>query len=118
MFGSLLCLTVPFITSCDEDYRPRSVEVTANYSNKLTNPNPNLALTYSGEELIGKSVDFSTVKGEDANITLYNIIPREETLKLTNVPIIGDEEGYSFSGNLTTARNISFKYEGKVTKAN
>ena len=117
LFGSLLCLTVPFITSCDEDYPgPDPVEVTANYSNKLTNPNPNLALTYSGEELIGKSVDFSTVKGEDANITLYNIIPREETLKLTNVPIIGDEEGYSFSGNLTTARNISFKYEGKVTK--
>lgn len=71
LFGSLLCLTVPFITSCDEDYPADPVEVTANYSNKLTNQS-NLALTYSGEELIGKSVDFSTVK--DANITLYNII--------------------------------------------
>lgn len=117
LFGSLLCFTIPFITSCDEDYPgPDPVEVTANYSNKSASANPNLSLTYSGKELIGKSVDFSTVKGEDANITLYNIIPGSETLKLTNVSLTGDAEGYSFSGSMTTTNNTTFKYEGKATK--
>ena len=115
--SSVIC-AISLFTSCNEENYPgpNPVEVTANYSNQLTNGTPNLILTYSGEALIGKSVDFSTVKGEDANITLYNIIPGDETLKLTNVPLVGDEEGYSFSGNSTTARNISFKYEGRVTK--
>ena len=42
------CLTgvSAFLTSCSEDhYGPEPVDVTANYSNKLSNPNPNLILT-------------------------------------------------------------------------
>lgn len=118
LFGSLLCLTVPFITSCDEDYPgPDPVEVTANYSNKFSNPNPNLSLTYSDEIMTGKSVDFSTVKGETANITLYDVIPGEKALQLTSVPLSGDAESYSFSGNGTGKdTDVTFKYEGRVSK--
>lgn len=118
MFSSLLCLTVPFITSCDEDYPgPDPVEVTANYSNKFSNPNPNLSLTYSDEIMTGKSVDFSTVKGETANITLYDVIPGEKALSLNSIPLTGDEEGYLFSGNGTgTITGSTFTYEGRVTK--
>lgn len=77
LFGSLLCLTVPFITSCDEDYPgPDPVDVTANYSNKFSNPTPNLTLTYNGENMTGKSVDFSTVK-EKLPISLFMISYQE-----------------------------------------
>lgn len=118
LIGSLLCLTVPFITSCDEDYPgPDPVEVTANYSNKFSNPNPNLSLTYNGMKMEGKAADFSTVKGETANITLYDIIPGEKALSLNSIPLTGDAEGYSFSGNGTgTTTGSTFTYEGRVTK--
>ena len=111
------CLTgvSVFLTSCSEDhYGPEPVDVTASYSNKLSNPNPNLNLTYSGETMIGKSVDFSTVIGETANITLYNIIPGDEALKMTNIPISGDKTGYSFTGNATGTLGTSFKYAGRI----
>lgn len=106
------------LTSCSEDYPgPDPVDVTANYSNKFSNPNPNLSLTYSGESIIGKSVDFSTVKGSTANITLYDIIPGEESLKLVSIPLSGDETGYSFSGNGTgNSTEVTFNYEGRVEK--
>lgn len=118
LFGSLLCLTVPFITSCDEDYPgPDPVEVTANYSNKFTNSNPNLFLTYNGESIVGKSIDFSTVKGKTATITLYDILPGEKTLKLSNIPLYGDEESYTFKGNgIANATLSTFDYEGRVVK--
>lgn len=111
------CLTgvSALLTSCDEDhYGPAPVDVTANYSNKLTTTNSNLILTYSGEPLIGKSVDFSTVIGETANITLYNIIPGEEKSKIIDIPLSGDKVGYSFSGNTTGESGTTFKYAGRV----
>ena len=71
------------LTSCSEDYPgPDPVDVTANYSNKFSNPNPTLTLVYNGENMTGKSVDFSTVKGETANLTFYDILPGEKALKL------------------------------------
>lgn len=104
------------LTSCSEDYPgPNPVDVTANYSNKFSNPNSNLSLTYSGENMIGKSVDFSTVKGETANITLYDIIPGEKALRLTSVPLMGDDEGYSFKGEgVGVETEVAFSYEGRV----
>ncbi len=87
------------LTSCSEDYPgPDPVDVTANYSNKFSNPNPTLTLVYNGENMTGKSVDFSTVKGETANLTFYDILPGEKALKLTHIPLTGDAEGYSFQG--------------------
>lgn len=114
----LFVSTIGMLTSCSEDYPgPDPVNVTANYSNKFSNPNPNLTLTYNGENMTGKSVDFSTVKGETANITLYDIIPGEKTLKLTAIPLIGNADSYTFKGNGTcTDTEATFKYEGRVEK--
>lgn len=59
LFISFLTVISAFLTSCDEDhYGPAPVDVTANYSNKISNPNPNLVLTYNGDAMNGKSVDF------------------------------------------------------------
>ena len=78
LFISFLTVISAFLTSCDEDhYGPAPVDVTANYSNKISNPNPNLVLTYNGDAMNGKSVDFSTVTGETAIIALYDILPGE-----------------------------------------
>lgn len=105
------------ITSCSEDYPgPDPVDVTANYSNKHLS-HANLVLNYSGEELFGKSIDFSTVKGKNANITLYDILPGEAVLSLTNVPLSGTSNEYIFSGDAVgTNANIQFHYDGKVEK--
>lgn len=105
------------LTSCSEDYPgPDPVEVTANYSNKYYS-NSNLSLLYSGESITGKSVDFSTVKGETGTITLYDIIPGEKTLSIFNIPLVGDAEGYSFSGSTTgTNTQTTFNYKGRVAK--
>lgn len=114
------CLTgvSVFLTSCSEDhYGPEPVDVTASYSNKLSNPNPNLNLTYSGETMIGKSVDFSTVTGETAIINLYDILPGEKEVKIMSIPLSGDGQGYSFSGNSMGNETLSsFRYEGRVIK--
>lgn len=114
------CLTgvSALLTSCDEDhYGPAPVDVTANYSNKLSNANPNLVLTYNGETMIGKSVDFSTVTGETAIVTLYDILPGEKALKIMSIPLSGDTEGYSFSGSGMGNETLStFNYEGRVVK--
>lgn len=83
---SCLAVASAFLTSCDNDhYGPEPIDVTANYSNKLSNPNPNLILTYNGETMIGKSVDFSTVTGETAIINLYDILPGEKEVKIMSI---------------------------------
>lgn len=112
---SSLIGTAGVMTSCSEDYPgPDPVDVTANYSNKYLGKS-NLALTYEGNELTGKSVDFSTVKGETANVTLYDVLPGEEAVSLTNIPLSGDATGYSFSGNgAGNYTNSTFTYEGRV----
>lgn len=108
---------VGVFTSCSEDYPgPDPVDVTANYSNKFYS-NSNLSLTYSGESITGKSVDFSTVKGETANITLYDIIPGEGTLRLIDIPLTGDNDKYHFQGNgIGGETETTFSYEGQVEK--
>ena len=115
LFISSLIGTAGLMTSCSEDYPgPDPVDVTANYSNKYLSKS-NLTLTYDGDEMTGKAVDFSTVKGETANVTFYNVFPGEETLKLTDIPISGDANGYSFSGNGTgNLTGSTFNYSGRV----
>lgn len=115
---SYLACIAGLMTSCSEDYPgPDPVDVTANYSNKFSNPNPNLSLSYNGEEMTGRSADFSTVKGEKGMLTLYNILPGEKAMKITNIPLMGDADGYSFRGNGTAnITQSTFNYEGRVTK--
>lgn len=91
------------LTSCSEDYPgPDPVDVTANYSNKFSNPNPTLTLVYNGENMTGKSVDFSTVKGETANLTFYDILPGEKALK---------HDSYTFSQEMQ--RDTLFKAKAR-----
>lgn len=106
------------LTSCSEDYPgPDPVDVTANYSNKFSNPNPTLTLAYNGENMTGKSVDFSTVKGETANLTFYDILPGEKALKLTHIPLTGDARGILFSRQRHRYYHPKhLYYEGRVVK--
>ena len=117
LFISFLTVISAFLTSCDEDhYGPAPVDVTANYSNKISNPNPNLVLTYNGDAMNGKSVDFSTVTGETAIITLYDILPGEKAIKITSIPFRRYRR-ILFSGNgMGNETLTTFRYEGRVTK--
>ncbi len=107
-----------FFASCDDDFQgPDPVDVTANYSNYSANDGSYLNLTYNGKTMTGKSVDFSTVKGETADLTLYDIIPGEKAITIRSVPLSGDAEGYSFSGSGTgESTSGTFNYEGRAVK--
>ena len=111
---------VGLFTACDnDDYDgPAPDEVTANYSNKLADGDrANLALTYSGSELIGKSVYFKTTDAKTAEMTLINVLPHDSLAKIENVSLTPDgSNGYKFSGNATaTTTGTTFKYDGAVT---
>ena len=111
---------IGLFTACDDnDYDgPEPEEVTANYSNKLADGDrANLALTYSGSELIGKSVYFKTTDAKTAEMTLINVLPHEAQTKIENIVLTPDgNNGYAFSGNATaTATGTAFKYDGTVT---
>ncbi len=117
LLASSLIGIAGLMTSCSEDYSgPDPVDVTANYSNKYLSKS-NLTLTYDGDEVTGKSVDFSTVKGEIGTLTLYDILPGEKAMKVSNIHLVGDADGYSFKGHETANDTQStFNYEGRVTK--
>ena len=111
---------VGLFTACDnDDYDgPAPDEVTANYSNKLADGDrANLALTYGGSELIGKSVYFKTTDAKAAEMTLINMLPHESQTKIENISLTPDgNNGYAFSGNATAAdTRTTFKYDGTVT---
>ena len=109
---------VGLFTACDnDDYDgPAPDEVTANYSNKLADGDrANLALTYSGSELIGKSVYFKTTDAKTAEMTLINMLPHDSLAKIENISLTPDgSNGYKFSGN-ATATGTTFKYDGTAT---
>ncbi len=110
------CLAGAFIasfTSCDDDFPgPDPVDVTANYSNS-----DELELTYNGKAMTGKSVDFSTVAGETADLTFYDVIPGEKAISIKSVPLLGDSEGYSFSGSGAGENTSStFDFDGRAVK--
>lgn len=52
------------LTSCSEDYPgPDPVDVTANYSNKFSNPDPTLTLVYNGRKYDWEIGRFQHSKG-------------------------------------------------------
>lgn len=111
---------IGLFTACDDNEYdgPEPDEVTANYSNKLADGDrASLALTYSGSELIGKSVYFKTTDAKTAEMTLINVLPHESQTKIENISLTPDgNNGYAFSGNATaTATGTAFKYDGTVT---
>lgn len=107
-------------TACDDnDYDgPEPDEVTANYSNKLAyGDRANLALTYSGNTLIGKSVYFKTSDTKTAEMTLINVLPHDTLARIEGIPLSPNGTGgYAFSGNgMGTTTGTTFKYDGTVT---
>lgn len=108
-----------FVSSCNDDDYPGAApdEITAHYSNKLSDgTRANLALTYSGNELIGKSVNFETNDARTAKLTLQCILPHEAETQLTGITLTPDEKGgYTFTGNGTGSQTgTTFGYSGTV----
>lgn len=110
-----------FVTSCNDDDYPGAApdEITAHYSSKLSDgTRANLALTYSGHELIGKSVNFETNDSRTAQLTLQCILPHEAETRLTGISLTPDGQGgYTFSGDATGSQTeTTFSYNGTVQK--
>ncbi|WP_455586676.1 DUF4925 domain-containing protein [Bacteroides sp.] len=113
----LFCVTCLFISlvSCSDDGYHESDKLTANYSNKLADGTAaNLSLSYSGTELIGKSIYFKTSDTKTADITLLDILPGERETPIVNVTLTPAESGYIFSGKATGISGINFSYNGKI----
>lgn len=114
-------LGASFITSCNDDDYPGAApdEITAQYGNKLADgERANLTLTYSGEELIGKSVNLETSDSRTATLTLLNVLPHEAKTPLS-ITLTPDNNGsYSFNGNGQSALGTAFNYTGIVQKGN
>lgn len=109
------------LTSCNDDDYPGATpeEITAHYSNKLSDgTRANLALTYSGHELIGKSMNFETNDSRTAKLTLQCILPHEAETQLTSISLTPDGAGgYTFSGDATGSQTgTTFSYSGTVQK--
>lgn len=109
------------VTSCNDDDNPGATpdEITAHYSNKLSDgTRANLTLTYSGNELMGKSVNLETDDARTAKLTLQCILPHEAETVLTGIALTPDgKNGYTFSGSGTgSLTGTTFSYSGNVQK--
>lgn len=114
---ALLTFTVGMMVACSNDgYDDETPYLSANYSNKLADGDrSNLALTYSGEELIGKNVTFQTSDSKTGTLKLQYILPHETETTIANVALTSDGNGgYSFNGTSTSPLNTTFTYKGKV----
>ena len=74
----------------------------------------NLNLTYSGEKLVGKTVDFKTEDSEKGTLTLNDIIPGEKQTPLP-ISLCEQEDSYTFSGKNITMGGATVTYSGAIT---
>ena len=76
-----------------------------------------LDLTYSGEKLAGKTVNFKTEDSETGTLTLNDIIPGENTTPINDVQLneSGEKDAYTFNGTSVTETGAEVKYSGKIT---
>lgn len=121
LFGVVALSGGLLVSSCNDDDYPGAApdEITAHYSNKLSDgTRANLALTYSGNELIGKSVNLETDDSRTARLTLQCILPHEKETQLTGIALTPDgQDGYTFSGSGTGSQTgTTFSYSGTVQK--
>ena len=73
-----------------------------------------LDLTYSGEKLVGKTVDFKTDDSEKGTITLNDIIPGEKTTPI-QIDLCEQGDSYTFSGKNITMKGATVTYSGTLT---
>lgn len=110
-----------FLTSCEETYNDKLFwpgELSQEYGSYIKPAT--LDLNYSGEKLIGKTVNFVTKDSEKGTLTLNGIIPGETTTPI-QVCLIEKENGktkevfYAFDGTTTSSSGATVKYAGTVT---
>lgn len=110
-----------FLTSCEETYNDKLFwpgELSQEYGSYIKPAT--LDLNYSGEKLIGKTVNFVTKDSEKGTLTLNGIIPGE-TVTPIQVCLIEKENGktkevfYAFDGTTSSSSGATVKYAGTVT---
>ncbi|WP_294472575.1 DUF4925 domain-containing protein [uncultured Bacteroides sp.] len=110
-----------FLTSCEETYNDKLFwpgELSQEYGSYIKPAT--LDLNYSGEKLIGKTVNFVTKDSEKGTLTLNGIIPGETATPI-QVCLIEKENGktkevfYAFDGTTTSSSGAIVKYAGTVT---
>lgn len=116
----LFCVAcaVLFFTSCEETYNDKLFwpgEISQEYGSYIKPYT--LDLTYSGEKLAGKTVNFKTEDSETGTLTLNDIIPGENTTPINDVQLneSGEKDAYTFNGTSVTETGAEVKYSGKIT---
>ena len=107
-----------FFTSCEETYNDKLFwpgEISQEYGSYIKPYT--LDLTYSGEKLAGKTVNFKTEDSETGTLTLNNVIPGENTTPINDVQLneSGEKDAYTFNGTSVTETGAEVKYSGRIT---
>lgn len=103
------------LTSCEETYNDKLFwpgELNQEYGSYIKPATLNL--TYSGEKLVGKTVDFKTDDSEKGTITLNDIIPGEKTTPI-QINLCEQGDSYTFSGKNITMKGATVTYSGTLT---
>ena len=116
----LFCVAcaVLFFTSCEETYNDKLFwpgEISQEYGSYIKPYT--LDLTYSGEKLAGKTVNFKTEDSETGTLTLNDVIPGENTTPINDVQLneSGEKDAYTFNGTSVTETGAEVKYSGRIT---
>ena len=107
--------TASLLTSCEETYNDKLFwpgELNQEYGSYIKPAT--LALTYSGEKLIGKSVSFITEDSKKGTLTLNDVIPGEKETSF-RVELLEKEDNYTFSGETVSAAGATVTYTGTIT---
>ena len=107
--------TAFLLTSCEETYNDKLFwpgELNQEYGSYIKPATLNL--TYSGEKLVGKTVDFKTEDSEKGTLTLNDIIPGEKQTPLP-ISLCEQEDSYTFSGKNVTMGGATVTYSGAIT---
>ena len=107
--------TTFFLASCEETYNDKLFwpgELSQEYGSYIK-PST-LDLTYSGEKLIGKTVNFQTEDSEKGTLTLNDIVPGEKEISI-RVDLFEKKDNYTFSGETVSGAGTTVKYAGSIT---
>ena len=107
--------TASLLTSCEETYNDKLFwpgELNQEYGSYIKPAT--LDLTYSGEKLIGKTVNFQTEDSEKGTLTLNDIVPGEKEISI-RVDLFEKKDNYTFSGETVSGAGTTVKYAGSIT---
>ncbi len=115
-----MALAMGLWTACsDDDASGTSADGNGQvFSNKLAaGKDANLKLTYSGEELIGKDIQFTTADHQTASFELHYVLPGDDKTQLDGVALAATDSGYTFQGQGKASNvNTTFSYKGRLAK--